>query len=99
MARPQMVTRTFQTTKVKLLAVTVSTEKTEIVELVLPRTYKDNKEILKAVEKSNENPDVKYVHVVSTEVEETLYGMLESDFIKHAKILPPRSAKEEIENA
>ena len=94
MARPQMVTRTFQTTKAKLLAVKVSTEQTEIVEITLPRTYKDNNELLKAIGKQNGNPDLKYVHVISSEVTETLYGTKEADFIKYAEILPPRVAKE-----
>ena len=95
MARPQMVTRTFSTTKVKMLAVRVSTEKTEFVDLVLPRTYKDKDEIKKIADKLNADPDLKYVHVVSYETEDTLYGMDEADFIAHAKILPLRAAKTE----
>ena len=97
MARPQMVTRTFSTTKVKMLAVRVSTEKTEFVDLVLPRTYKDKNEMMKAAEKQNTNPDLKYVHIVSHKTEETLYGMSEAKFIANAEILPPRAAKTDAE--
>lgn len=97
MARPQMVTRTFVTTKAKILAVDVPTEKTSIVELTLPRQYKNNAEVLKMAQKTCNNPDVRYVHVISTENVETLYGMSEADFIAHAEILPPRSKNEEPE--
>lgn len=93
MARPQMVTRTFTTTKAKLLSVKISTEETEIVEITLPRTYKDNNEILKVAQKNCDNEDTRYVHVISAETVETLYGMSEADFLKYAAVLPPRPAK------
>lgn len=99
MARPQMVTRTFTTTKAKLLAVRVSNERTEFVDITLPRTYKDAAEILKFLGKHNTDPDLKYVHVVSKEEVETLYGMDEADFIAHAKILPPRVKNENAEDS
>lgn len=91
MARQPMVTRTFMTTKVKILAVNVENEETSTVELVLPRTYKDKAAMLKMAQKINDNEQLKYVHVIDAEVVETLYGMSESDFIAHAKPLPPRS--------
>lgn len=99
MARPQMVTRTFTTTKAKILAVKVSTEQTEIVEITLPRLYKDNNEILKIAQKNCDNPDMRYVHVVSSEQEEVLRGMTEADFLKYSKVLPPRTAKTEAEES
>lgn len=95
MARQPMVTRTFMTTKVKILAVNVENEETSTVELVLPRTYKDKAAMLKMAQKINDNEQLKYVHVIDAEVVETLYGMSESDFIAHAKSLPPRSVAAE----
>ncbi len=92
MARQLMVTRTFMTTKVKILAVNVETEETSTVEMTLPRTYKDNEAILKMAEKVNENSVLRLVHVISSEVVETLYGMTEADFIANAKPLPPRNS-------
>lgn len=93
MARPQMVTRTFVTTKAKILSVKVSTEKTEIEEITLPRTYKTNDEILKIAQKNYGDNDTRFVHVIEKEEVETLYGMSEADFLKHAKVLPPRGTK------
>lgn len=95
MARQPMVTRTFLTTKVKILGVNIHDEKTCVVEMTLPRQYKDEKEILKTAEKLNEDESLRLVHVLSTEVVETLYGMPEADFIAQAKPLPPRSSVKE----
>ena len=61
------------------------------VEVVIPRTYKDDKAILKAAEKVLASDSIKPVHVVSYTTEETLYGMSEADFIKNAEILPLRT--------
>lgn len=94
MARPQMVTRTFTTTIAKILAVKVSTQETEIVEVTLPRTYKSNEEILKVAQKSCANPDTRYVHVIEATQQDKLYGMMETEFLQYAKELPPRTAKE-----
>lgn len=98
MARAPQVTRTFTTTKAKILAVNVSTEDTEIVEMVLPREYPDDKALLKQAEKQNDNLELKLVHVVAKETVETLYGMSEADFLKYAKPIPPRSVKEDAAN-
>lgn len=95
MARQPMVTRTFMTTKAQILAVNIHDEKTYVVEMTLPRQYKDDKEILKTAEKMNEDESIRLVHVLSTEVVETLYGMPESQFVALAKPLPPRSGVKE----
>ena len=99
MARPQMVTRTIVTTKAKILAVEVSTEQTKIFEVTLPRVYKDNNEILKIAQKNCDNPDLRYVHVVSYEAETVLRGMSEAKFLEYSEILPPRTAKSESEKS
>lgn len=93
MAREPMVTRTFMTTKVTILAVNVETEDTKMVNLVLPRTYKDTEAMLKKAQKLNEDSALRFVHVVSHETVETLYGMTEAEFIQYAKPLPPRKGE------
>lgn len=98
MARQPMVTRTFQTTKVKILAVEVKTEQPKTVEMVLPRTYKDTTAMLKQAKKIGETDDLKLVHIIEHSVEETLYGMPEADFIRMAKPLPPRTVHEDAED-
>ena len=91
MARIPMVTRTIKTTKAKVLCVSIAENKTFEQEVALPRTYKDEKALMKQVKVVLENDNVKPVRVISTEEVETLYGMTEQEFISLAKILPPRT--------
>ena len=95
MARVPMVTRTITATKAKVLCVSIVENKTFEQEVTLPRTYKDEKSLMKQVKAVLENDNVKPLRVISTEVDETLYGMSEQEFITTAKILPPRTANSE----
>lgn len=99
MARVPQVTRTIITTKVTVMCLDIDTNTPLTQEYTLPRTYKDEKAILKAVDVANEGTSVKAVHVVSTEVVNTLYGMTEAEFIKVAQVLPPRDAVKSDEEA
>ena len=90
MARAPQVTRTIQTTHCTVLCMDIENREPCNKDVVLPRTYKDEKSLLKAVKKVIETDNLKAVQVVDTEVMETLYGMSEQDFIAHATILPPR---------
>lgn len=94
MARIPMVTRTIQTTKVNVLCLNIVEEEPFNEVVTLPRTYKDEKSLMKMVEKAINTDSVKAVHVVGTNVEETLYGMTEADFIANAKILPKREPQD-----
>lgn len=92
MARQPQVTRTIITTKVKVLIVNTNDRTTSEKELVLPRTYKDEKALLKAIEKSTTlEQGERVVSVIDAEELETLYGMSEQKFIENAVILPPRA--------
>ena len=90
MARAPQVTRTIQTTHCNVMCLDVVAGEPCNKEVVLPRTYKDEQAMLKAAKKVVETETIKAVHVVSSMVQETLYGMSEQDFIEHATILPPR---------
>lgn len=90
MARTPQVTRTIQTTHATVLCMDIENREPCNKEVILPRTYKDENAILKAVKKVIETDTLKPVQVVSHMVQETLYGMSEQDFIAHAVILPPR---------
>lgn len=92
MARTPQVTRTIQTTKVNVLCLNILEGNPFNQTVVLPRTYKDDKAMLKAVEKVINSESVKAVHVVDSVVEETLYGMSEQKFIELATVLPPRKS-------
>lgn len=89
-----MVTRTIITTKVNVLCLDIKSAEPFNKLVTLPRTYKDEKKLLKKVEEVVNTDDVKAVHVVDKEEVETLYGMTEQDFIRNATILDPATRKE-----
>lgn len=94
MAKTPMITRTIQTTEVNVLCMDIKQGEPFNTTVTLPRTYKDNAAMLKAAAAVIDNEDTKAVHIVASEVKETLYGMTETDFIANADILPARTAKE-----
>ena len=95
MARIPMVTRTIQTTTANVLCLNIKEGEPFNKEVVLPRTYKDEKSMMKAVEQLINTDDVKAVHIVHTDVNETLYGMTEQEFIAAARVLPDRKVSGE----
>ena len=94
MARKPMVTRTIVTTKVNVLCLNINSAEPFNKVVTLPRTYKDDKKLLKKVEEVVNTDEVKAVHVVDKEEVETLYGMTEQDFITNATVLDPSTRKE-----
>ena len=98
MARIPMITRTVKATIAKVMCLDITNEQPFTKEITLPRTYKDDNEILKNAKAIIDSDAVKAVHVVSSEVAEALYGMSEQKFIDNADILPPRGAKNVEEN-
>lgn len=94
MAKTPMITRTIQTTEVNVLCMDIKQGEPFNTTVTLPRTYKDNAAMLKAVAAVIDNEDIKAVRIVASEVKETLYGMKETDFIANADILPALTAKE-----
>ena len=93
MARVRMVTRTVATTVVEIMGLNVVTCEVSIIKYELP-SCPEGKE-LEVAKKLYETDEFKLVKVESTEVKEVLYGMPESEFIKLAKVLPPRTSTEE----
>lgn len=93
MARQPQVTRTIQTTVANVLCIDLVNEQpfTQIVKL--PRTYKDERSMMKKIKPIVENDNVKAIHVQNFTVESTLYGMTEEEFISVAHILPARTSK------
>lgn len=89
--RTPMVTRTITATKATILCVDTSAQETFQKEITLPRTYKDDKALMKAASSVLDDDTIKAVSLISTDVFETLYGMEEIEFIKYAKVLPPRA--------
>ena len=93
MARKPMVTRTIVTTKVNVLCLNLTTCEPFNLDLILPRTYKDDKALMKKVSEQVDNDEQKAVHITATEEVETVYGMTEQDFIEHAVELDPETRK------
>lgn len=90
MARQPQVTRTITTTLANVLCLNIEKQEPFNQIVKIPRTYKSEKDMLKTVEKLVNTDTIKAVHIVSTETQETLYGMSEQKFIELADILPPR---------
>lgn len=93
MARQPQVTRTIQTTKCNVLCIDLVNEQPFTQEVILPRTYKDERSMMKKIKPIVENDNVKAIHVQNFTVESTLYGMTEEEFISAAHILPARTSK------
>ena len=91
MARQPMITRTIQTTKATVLCIDLANEQPFTQEVVLPRTYKDERSMMKKIKPLVENDHVKAVNVRNVVVESTLYGMTEQEFINVANVLPSRT--------
>lgn len=89
MARTPMVTRTIQTTRANVMCLDIERGEPFNKEVILPRTYKDEKAMLNQVEKVINSDTVKAVHIVQSNVEETRYGMTEQQFIEVAEVMPP----------
>lgn len=95
MARVPMVTRTIPTTVVNVFCVNTEDRSTFEQSITLPRTYKDEVKMMKAVEKILDGEPIKAVSITGYEVKQTLYGMTEADFIRVASVLPPRNANKD----
>lgn len=95
MAREKMVTRTIVTTDVSVLCVNIETSEVKTRTFVLSSTeVKDEKKMLSAAQyllnEMEEEKTWKAVAVKDCKECETLYGMTEQEFLKYAKVLPPR---------
>ena len=93
MARKPMVTRTVTTTKAIVLCMDLEKCEPFNKEVTLPRTFPNEKKLMKAVEDVVNVDNIKAVHVVSSEEVNKLYGMEEQYFIDHATELDPETRK------
>ena len=94
MARKPMITRTITTTQVNVLCLNLTTTEPFNKVVTLPRTYKDEKTLMKKVSELVDSKEEKAVHIVEHKEVETLYGMTEQEFIENAKELDPETRKE-----
>lgn len=90
MARQRMVTRTVNVTTCEVMGLTISQAAVSTIKVQLNGTYADKDSALKAVKKTHETEDYKPTAIVSMTTQEILYGMPEDEFVKLARIMPPR---------
>ena len=94
MARERMITRTVNSTVYECMVVDSVTKQVETVDVAISSAETMT---TKALDKAIRNavPSGKlFVQTISSKQVETLYGMTEQEFIKLAKVLPPRTKTE-----
>lgn len=94
MARKRMITRTVEQTTANVMALDVTTSEVKICTYDIGGKYTDE-ELLKKLQKLFQTDTLKLVHIESQTYKEVLLGMDEEDFIRLAKVLPPRTTNKE----
>lgn len=90
----KMITRTMKVTEADVLTINTVTEQTEVVKLEFGKTFKNEKQILKASQKLVPS-DMKVVSVKAFDVKERRLGITEEQFLEYAVELPPLTKKED----
>ena len=93
MARVRMVTRTITETKVEVMVCNIETASVDTEVYTLCGEFTEDKDILKYLEKNYARENVKFVAVSGKQTTEQLYGIEETEFIKLARVLPPRTTE------
>ena len=94
MARKRMITRTVEQTTANVMALDVTTAEVKVCTYDIGGQYNDE-ELLKKLQKLFQTDTLKMVHIESQTCKEVLLGMEEEDFIRLAKVLPPRNSNKE----
>lgn len=89
MSKERMVTRTIVITKGTMLGLNIETKEAATETFSIPGKH-TGPEALKKLQKDYIGKPFQPVTVTEYTNDEVLYGMSESDFLKHAKALPPR---------
>lgn len=95
MARERMITRTVSTTTIDVLVINIESAEVGAKSFILGQNMtKDEKTMLNNAQKMLDDETGttlwKCVAIKNIKEEETLYGMTEQDFLRYAKVLPPR---------
>ena len=94
MARKRMITRTVMQTTAEVMTLDVTTAEVQVQPFDIGGQYNDE-ELLKKLQKLFQTDTFKIVHIESQTCKEVLLGMDEEDFIRLAKVLPPRTTNKE----
>lgn len=91
MARKRMVTRTVEQTTAQVMTLDVTTAEVHVSTYCVGGKYAD-KDLLKKLQELFQTETLKLVHIESQTCNEVLLGMDEEEFIRLAKVLPPRNS-------
>lgn len=94
MARKRMVTRTVEQTTAQVMTLDVTTAEVQIRTYDIGGKY-TGEDLLKKLQKLFQTDTLKLVHVEEQTCKEVLLGMYEEDFIRLAKVLPPRTTNKD----
>lgn len=94
MARKRIVTRTVMQTSAQVMTLDVTTAEVQVRPYDIGGQYTDE-ELLKKLQKLFQTDTLKLVHIESQTCNEVLLRMNEEDFIRLAKVLPPRTTNKE----
>lgn len=95
MARERMVTRTIVTTTIEVLVINIETAEVGTKYFRLGKNMVNSEKTMlnnaqAMMDEQAGNTLWNCFAIKNTREEETLYGMTEQDFLKYAKVLPPR---------
>lgn len=94
MARERMITRTVFTTNYNVMVVNMENKSVENISISIPSgdtmTDKTREKAIKAMIPEGKT----FVTITGETTSETLYGMSEQEFIRLARVLPPRTKTE-----
>lgn len=90
MARKRMVTRTVEQTTAQVMTLDVTTAEVQVRTYGIGGKYSDE-DLLKKLQNLFQTDTLKLVHIEEQICKEVLLGMDEEDFIRLAKVLPPRT--------
>ena len=91
--RERMVTRTVCATEYACMVVDEATKTVENIIVSIPSVEGMSKKNLEQAIKNSVPTGKIFAQALSEKKVETLYGMSEADFIRLAKVLPPRGTK------
>ena len=86
MPRKPQVSRTLTCTLVNALCLDIEKQKPYKKQFTLSRTYKNNKLLMKALERIANDDTHKIVHIINSEVVKQTYVMTEQEFIDKSTV-------------
>lgn len=94
MARERMVTRTVTAVEYEVMSVDVNSKTVSMDKVVIPSGDIMTDKVREKAIKASLPDGHTFVQITGQNIKETLYGMTEQDFIKYARVLPPRSSSQ-----